>query len=59
MSQSITTFRGDKLYLDTNTFYLFLRAITPQAQWLYRILVKLFLADFDRTDLLENNVYVR
>lgn len=26
---------------------------------LYRILVKLFLADFDRTDLLENNVYVR
>lgn len=36
MSQPIATFRGDKLYLDTNTFYLFLRAVTPDAQLLFR-----------------------
>lgn len=36
MSQPIANFQGDKLYLDTNTFYLFLRAITPEAQWLFR-----------------------
>lgn len=33
---TISSFRGDKLYLDTNTFYLFLRALTPDMQWLFR-----------------------
>lgn len=36
MSQPIANFQGNKLYLDTNTFYLFLRAITPNAQTLFR-----------------------
>ena len=36
VSQPIANFQGDKLYLDTNTFYLFLRAITPNAQSLFR-----------------------
>lgn len=36
MSQPIDAFQGDRLYLDTNAFYLFLRAIAPDAQTLFR-----------------------
>ena len=36
MSQPIDAFQGDRLYLDTNAFYLFLRALAPDAQALFR-----------------------
>lgn len=35
MSQPITSLQSGELYLDTNTFYLFLRALTPNVQWLF------------------------
>jgi predicted nucleic acid-binding protein len=36
MSNSVIDFRGDVLYLDTTTFYLFLRAATPEARTLFQ-----------------------
>ena len=36
MSNSIADFRGDVVYLDTTAFYLFLRAVTPEAHVLFQ-----------------------